>query len=269
MGNEADYQIERNIRNAETFPTRRHIMANARREALTTPTVRVSYAKLVEPQGYQGSTENRKYSMSLMFDKNNPEHMTALKKLLDDLQACLVEQFPDEATRPRIPLVAKTVADGYISPVRCGDGACNKNRIPIKEGNPEYAGHYIVPCTKREADGPPVVKGPNNQDIPAGSVKSGYWCNVNVNAFAYTGGSGGVSVGLNGVQLIREDETFGVAGPDPNSMFAAVGPDPSAYGGDLEGQAQSAAGGGEDWLGGGQPQQQQQQPPQQGGGSLI
>jgi hypothetical protein len=66
--------------------------------------------------------------------------------------------------------------------------------------------------------------------------RSGYWFKVNCNPYAYTGGSGGVTVGLSGVQLIREDDVLGGGAPSADSMFSSVdGGDASAYQSEPEG----------------------------------
>jgi hypothetical protein len=167
-----------------------------------------------------------------MYAKDNSVHIESLKKLKADLDACLIEQWPDPATRPRIPIVASQPGTGPKSPIKDGDVAVNDKHIPIKETNPEYAGHFIVTASCNENQRPHVV-GSNKQTIDPNLCKSGYWYKVNLNAFAYTGGSGGVTVGLNGVQLIREDECLGGGGPSVDECFETVaGTDPVLYTGD-------------------------------------
>jgi len=193
--------------------------------------IRCSFVTLATPRAFQEGSAP-KFEVTLMFDKKNETHLTVLRKLIDDLVACSLEQWPDEATRPRTPIVAKNSGEGPRSPVKDGDVAINDKRIKLCESNPEYAGHYIVKASCVESQRPHVV-GPNKEAIDPNLCRSGYWYKVNLNAYAYTGGSGGVTVGLNGVQLIREDETLGGGKPSADSMFGAVaGGDVGAYKGD-------------------------------------
>lgn len=210
-------------------------MAKANRPAITIPTtdglegVRCCYVTLANPRAFQPGAKG-KYSITMMFDKSNEIEKKALRKLVADLQSVLEEQWKDPATRPRIPIVANTKGSGPKSPVKDGDIAVNDQGVPIKEKNPEYAGHYIVMASCTEDQVPHVV-GPRNEQINPSLCRSGWWYKVNCNAYAYKPPNGGgfVTVGLNGVKLVREDEVLGGGRPSADQMFGDVGDDPSMY----------------------------------------
>lgn len=205
------------------------------RPAVTVPAVegqaavRCSYVTLAKARAFQPGSPP-KFSIDMLFDKKNEQHMVMLNALAVALNECLLEQWPDVKTRPLTPIVAKTTAHGPKSPIKDADVAVNEKGHPILEANPEYAGHYIVRASCNE-DKPPHIVGGNKQTINPSLCRSGFWYKVNCNAYAYTGGAGGVTIGLNGVQLIKEDEAFGGGQPSADSMFGAVeGANPELYG---------------------------------------
>lgn len=216
------------------------------RPAVTIPSVggadavRCGYVTLAKARAYmEGSAP--KFGITLMFAKNNPAHLAALSKLKEDLIACVNEQWPDPTSRPRTPIIADQPTLGPKCPIKDADVAINDKHIPIKEANPEYAGHFIITASALESQRPHVV-GPNMEAIDPNLCRSGYWYKVNLQAYAYATSGGGVTFGLNGVQLVREDEAFGGGAPPITDMFAACGgADPSLYAGNaLDGGASAA-----------------------------
>jgi hypothetical protein len=200
--------------------------------------IRCNWVTLAKAKSYQTGSPP-KFGITLMYAKNNPVHIKSLKKLKADLDACLIEQWPDPATRSRIPVVANQPGTGPKSPIKDGDVAVNDKHIPIKEANPEYAEHFIVTASCNENQRPQVVGTRLNEKgkletVDPNLCRDGYWYKVNLNAYAYSvKQSGGVTVGLNHVQLIREDECLGGEGPAVDECFGAVaGTDPALYTGD-------------------------------------
>ena len=209
-------------------------MGNVRRDTIVVPekdgdaAIRCAYPTLVEAKEYPGSG-NPKFDITLMFDKKNPLHMKAINQLLADLEACRTEQWPDVSKRPRTPIVADQPHLGPKCPIKDGDVAINDKGIPISEANPEYIGHYIVKASCRQ-DSPPRIVDANNVGLLPAKCRAGFWYKIGINAYAYPQGSGGVTVGLNGVQLMREDEILSGAGADTADLFGNVGgDDPSLY----------------------------------------
>lgn len=182
--------------------------------SMTTPPVRVSYPQVFEPRAFQGGTPQ--YSIVMMFDKSNEVHRQFLGQLKAACEAVLIEAWPDVATRPRIPVFGHDK-----SPMKDADKNCNQQGIPLSEKNTEYAGHVIV----RAASMDPVVlvDGAVRPLTDKNAVQGGYWCHVSLNPYARKRKDNpGVSIGLNGVQLVRTDSTFGGGRPAVSDMFGVT-----------------------------------------------
>ena len=185
------------------------------KDARTTPAIRVSFPQqLFTPKSIKGGEP--KYGVALMFDKSDTAHMDFMKGIHADMQAALAEYWPDESARPRNALIGET-----LSPIKDGDVTVNKKGIPLKEKNPEYAGHYIIRVNSSDR---PVVVDKNRQEIiDSKVVYGGCFCKVNINAYTYDGElSQGVTIGLNGVQKWADGESFGAGRPAIDSMFEAA-----------------------------------------------
>lgn len=201
---------------------------SASRPNRTTPPVRVSYPQVFQARAVQAG-QDPKFGIVMMLDKKDKEHMAYLKGIHADLQECLAENWPDERTRPRVPLVG-----GTDSPIKDGDKTVNRQGIPINERNPEYAGHYIIRAATKNR--PVCVDRHMNEIMDSNEVYGGCFCKVGINAYSYDVGSNkGVTLGLNGVQKWADGESFGGGRPSADSMFEASGaddPDNYTSGGD-------------------------------------
>jgi hypothetical protein len=198
--------------------------------AITTPPIRVSFPTIFTPRAIeQGQTP--KYSIVLMFDKTNADHLAALKALFTEAQAAFNAKWPanadgtPNAKAPRIPLKGHDK-----SPFKDGDTACNSQGIPLSEKNPEYAGHFVVRAASTTK--PLVVDRATQEVLDSAAVYGGCWCKVNLNPYAYdTAGNKGVTFGLNGVQFWKEGDSFGGGRPALSDMFTkAESENPAAYG---------------------------------------
>jgi hypothetical protein len=67
--------------------------------------------------------------------------------------------------------------------------------------------------------------------IDAGEIYGGVWACVSVNAYAYdVKANKGVTFGLNGIQKIKDGESFGTGRPAVSAMFTpAASEDPANY----------------------------------------
>jgi hypothetical protein len=185
----------------------------AENKTITTPPVRVSYPQVFEAKSVNGS--DPRYSVTIMFDKKNSKHMECLKRLGTDLEKALVEKWPNEAKRPRIP-----VAGHDKSPIKDADKNCDGQGIPICEKNPEYAGHWVVRCSSKSR--PAVVDRDRADILDKSAVYGGCFCCVNVNAYAFDMPENkGVTVGLNGVMLWADGDSF-AGRPSKEAMFGSV-----------------------------------------------
>ena len=190
-------------------------MAAERTEKMTTPVVRISFPDVFKMRSYQGGKPS--YGIRLMFAKNDKEQMAFLKKLSTAMEDCMKRQWPDEATRPRIPIVGHDK-----SPIKDGDKNSNGQGVPFIEKSPELAGHYFLSASKYN-DGLIVVDRNREEILDTQAVYGGCWCKVNITAYARTRSDNkGISVGLNGVQKWKDDERLGNGGaPSLEDMFEA------------------------------------------------
>lgn len=186
------------------------------RDPRTTPPVRISYPTVVTPRAFAAG-DDPKFSVVMMFDKKNKDHMSFLKDIREDLQACLEEKWPDAANRPRTPLVGAT-----LSPIKDGDKTVNREGIPYKEKNPEYEGHFFIRASTKKK---PVLADRNCQEIiDANEIYGGCFCKVRLNVYAYAmPKSKGLTFGLNGVQKWGDGESFGGSREAMDEMFDADG----------------------------------------------
>ena len=191
----------------------------------TSPPVRVSFPTIFTPKPFQAG-DTPKYSIVVMLDKADKDHMAFVKQIHADLKYCLETQWPKEADRPRVPLVGET-----YSPIKDGDKTKNKNGIPLVEKNAEYANHYIIRAAT--ANKPVCVDKNMSEILDTNVIYGGCYCKINLNAYAYASGSGGVTFGLNGVQFTADGDSFGGGRPPTSEMFDDAGADdPSNYGSD-------------------------------------
>ena len=192
--------------------------------AITSPEIRVAYTQnLIQAKRTDQGVDA--WSCTLLIDKQNKAQMAWLTELHTEAQAVLEAQWPDPKTRPRIPLVGHDK-----SPIKDADtNAKVQSGIPYSESNPEFAGHYIIPVAAYKNR--PVVVDERMQDVlDPGKIQGGDWVKANVNPYARTRADNpGVSIGLNGIQFIREgEERFGGGRPSADSMFSPVpGADPA------------------------------------------
>lgn len=222
--------------------------SNVSKPHRTTPPVRVSFPTLFTPRAFQPG-QDAKFSIVLMLDKTDQSHMAFIKELHKDMQQALAEKWPDQATRPRNPLVGHT-----RSPIKDGDKTLNNQGVLLSEKNPEYAGHYIV---RANTTNRPLVVNRNLQDVmDSAELYGGCFCKVNINVYTYNSSANkGVTCGLNGVQKWADGESFGGGRPPINEMFEADAgaDDPANYGAspDPFGAGQDSYDGGPDLYGGG------------------
>jgi hypothetical protein len=188
---------------------------NCSRDAITTPPMRISYPQIFTPRAFEDGGTPR-FSVILMVDKTDKEHMAFVKQLYQDLDAVRKEHWPDEAKRPRNALMGETK-----SPIKDGDKTVDTNGIPLSEKNPEYAGHYIITASATRK--PAVVNRNLHEVIDPNVVYGGCRCKVNVNAYSFdVRANRGATVGLNGVQFWDGGEPFGGGRPPVEDMFDAA-----------------------------------------------
>lgn len=185
--------------------------------AMTSPVIRVSYAFVFEPRS-QNEGGTKKYTMTLMLEKGNPEHEAFLKKYVASMEDVLVKHWPNADTRPEYPLVGDT-----FSAVKDGDTTRNKKGSLLSKADPYYAGHYLIRATNTKK--PRVVQlinGKLHNIVDSEKIYGGCWCQVSINCYAFeTGGNEGITNGLNGVLFVKDDDAFGGGMASAEEMFGA------------------------------------------------
>jgi hypothetical protein len=188
--------------------------------------VRLSYTQnLFTPKAFRAGDTPR-YGLTIMFEKSDPAHQSALKQLAADAKMVLESRWPNPTTRPRVPIVG-----GIDSVIKDADKAVNRQGIPMLEKNPEYAGHYIIRLGTISR--PPVIDRNMQEILDPEEIYGGVWAKVALNAYTFSGDTNkGVTFGLNGVQKWKDDERFGGGRPPVAQMFEpapAGSEDPSSY----------------------------------------
>jgi hypothetical protein len=197
---------------------------NVSKEPRTSPPVRISYPQIFTPKTFKAGDTPR-FGLVFMIDKKSKEQMDFMKQLHKDASEALVEKWPDEAKRPRIPLVGHDK-----SLFKDGDTACNNSGIPLIETNAEYAGHYIVRAGSTSKPG--IANRAMQEIIDFNEIYGGCWCKVNVNAYTFVQPQNkGVTLGINGVQKWTDGESFGAGRPPLDEMFTpdSGADDPANY----------------------------------------
>jgi Protein of unknown function (DUF2815) len=160
----------------------------------TSPTGRVSYPHVFQPQASQDDPNKKTYSITLLFDKAEP----GLEAMRDAANLASKEMWPTK--KPA----------GFKSPFRDGDELDDDGN---RKRGPEYKGKTYI-TFRTGIDRKPGVVGPDLEKLTQedGKLYAGCYAKVSYAAFAYNKGmSSGVSFALNNVQFVRDcapDERF-------------------------------------------------------------
>lgn len=181
---------------------------------------RVSFPHVFDPNVNEKG--EKKYEVTLLFSKDSP----ALKRLVALAKAVKVEAY---GANPPANLE---------SPFK--DGNIKFNADPDKYYMYE---NKVAVCFTSQFQ-PAVVDESVQKIIQPRVFYPGCWAVVHCNAFSwnYKNMKKGISFGFDAVQKVRDDDSFGGGGVNPQDVFGVVaGNNPENYGGD------TAAG--DDWLG--------------------
>jgi len=167
-------------------------MPNNEKSWVKLPEGRLSFPKLFEPApGFNGGEP--KYETEVLIPKSSP-----LNELKSRFAAIVMEKFPDETKRPVFQL-----------PIKDGD-SLNQARVAAgKDPRPELEGMNVVKARSKQK--PPVIDLQNRPITSAEDAKGGFWAQVVVSPFYYSHVGGGLSMGLDAVQITRKDTPFGSA----------------------------------------------------------
>lgn len=178
-------------------------MAKNENTRVVTGTVRLSYVHVFEPWTSDPEKDEPTYSCTLLIPKSDRRTMEALRKA----QQAALENGKDRVFGGKIP-------PQWADTIHDGDAEADT------EKNPEYAGMYYVSVSSKTRPG--VVDRNVQAILDSTEVYSGCWARVEVGAFAYNQkGKKGVSFGLNNIQKIKDDESFG-GRSRPEDVFDAL-----------------------------------------------
>lgn len=161
-------------------------------DLMVTPTGRAAWVYLAEPST-QGNPP--KYSLTILFDKDDEKVVNGLSPFLDAFDALLAEKFPD----------GKMPAQ-EIPALRDGDDDKTKS----------YKGFSNTFWLKASSKKPVDVFNAKKERIEASAIEPGMLVKLVVTPMA---AQKGAAYQLKGVQLVKDDGVRYYGGPDPRSLF--------------------------------------------------
>lgn len=163
--------------------------------SIRTPVFRISYPNLFKPRGFEGQEE--KYSCDMLFEPG-----TDLGEMKKAIVQAMTEKFGPREKWPK----------GWRHPLK--DGKEKSDKAGYGEG--------VMFATAKSAHKPTLVNGRREPIVDEKEIYGGCYCIAYISVYAYdTKGNRGVTFGLNGVQKVRDGQSFG-AERDPTKMFEIV-----------------------------------------------
>ena len=157
-------------------------------------TKRVLYPKLYVAEEFMG---NKRFSSTVLLTEEDEKALEA------QIKACIEEDAPGKG-------------DQLIKRYKG-----SRQSWPIKETDDGFS---ITPKRKEEK-GAPLVLDQQKQNIPADAGLPYCWCNVSITIFHYTKNGGGVTLYLNGVQLVRTDAPLAGGSAPSRDDFEVISED--------------------------------------------
>ena len=181
--------------------------------AITIQGVRFSYCNLFQPHAPRNDPNgDRKYSVTLLIPKSNITAFNAVCAAMEEAAAYATAAKWNNVRPPILP-----------NPLHDGDGT-RQDGTPYGE---ECKGMWILTASCKENRPPFVVDQQVQPIIDPRGIYSGCWGNASVNFFGYfAAGKKGIGCGLNGVQLVRQDEPLGGGTVTAEQAFQPVPMEP-------------------------------------------
>ena len=168
-------------------------MANTIPTKVITGKVRLSYAKLNEPN------DDGFYSTAVLIPKTDKETLSKIKQAVD----AALERGKTELWKGKIPANVK-------KPLRDGDVE--------KEGDDTYAGMCFLNCKSKQK--PPVVNKQLEPIVDADQIYSGMYANLSLTFYPFSkDGNNGVGCALNSVRKVADGDPLG-GRSNPREDFA-------------------------------------------------
>ena len=181
--------------------------------SILTPEFRLAFPALFEPRPAPGNENKLTYSAIMLFAKKNADGTdNDMKWLKDHYTKVALTQWPGLAV-PKPQRDAKW-AEKF-------PGCPRSLTLPIADGDSDnaaawegFAGNWYVRIARNEKVGAPVVVGPDGKVLTEPTrVYGGVWARAKIAAFTWSfQGKNGVSIGMEGVQVLRDDDAFGGGG---------------------------------------------------------
>jgi hypothetical protein len=180
---------------------------------------RMSYPHLLKAQKHEDGRET--YSVNLLLPPSYD-----INHIIKALRAAWIDKFgTDKDKWPKGPTVRTP-----DMVVRMAEDVTNA-KTNARTYPPEFDGWFVV-AASCQADSPPGIVDGNLDDVSdPRAVYPGRWARISVNAYGYSNKTRGVTLGLNNVQLLRNDKPL--AGKAPaKADFDAVAEEMGAEAGD-------------------------------------
>jgi len=158
---------------------------------VVTGEVRASFVNVFKPR-FNDLSAREEFSMMILVPKSD---RATVEKIEAAIETVKVEKWKGKAPK------------SFHITFKDGD---DEDQIPesAEPGEEPYAGHYFM--NVKSTTKPGIVDADLNTVIDEGSFRSGDFCKVSIQAFAYDQkGNRGVSFGLNNVQVLRKGEPLG------------------------------------------------------------
>lgn len=166
---------------------------------IQTKPFRLSFPQVFTPVAIKGSQNDPKFSVSMLFLKDDP----FVLELRKQAWAALCDKFGTDRSKWPNPILKTCDIKTYLSPT-------GKDGWPLRDGDlcpwEGYAGMVAVRASASAKNPPGVVDAMKNPITNQSLVVGGLICRANINAFGYAnGGNTGVSFGLNHLQVLKDD----------------------------------------------------------------
>ena len=177
---------------------------------------RCVFPTLGEPKSF-AEGDAGKYSIKVLIPKTDKAgYKKALDFITESVNECGEWKAPVKA---QVIKTAKDFDNGLNDNCVLKDGdlineqRVNQDKSPVEA----YKGHWVISAGRKASFGAPLVVGKDAQQIPAAMIDAmiqpGYHVNAQVSAYCYSKPKFGITLQLQAVQLVKEDEVFGRENP--------------------------------------------------------
>lgn len=154
--------------------------------------VRFSFVRVFEARE-NNFTNEMEYSVDVLLPKSDKVQVKKVKEMIKAINEEILEKNASKF-KGKLP-------PAWREPLKDGD------EVAKEKGWDAYEGMYVLTPKRKEEDGRPLCVDKNKQAITVKEdMYSGCWGTVSMNMYGYTKGTGGVTLALNGLQKVTDDE---------------------------------------------------------------